>query len=196
MKVFGLTGSIAMGKSEVAKVFQQGGIPVFDSDTEVHRLYDSSQGADLLKDCAPEATVTGRVDRKVLTELILRDKDLLAKLETRVHAAVRRRRDQFIADAQSQGAKVAIVDVPLLFETGAEKGLDGVIVVSAPENDQRARALARPGMTVDRLDLILKRQMPDKEKRSRATYILENTGTLADLHSATTALISRLLEDA
>jgi dephospho-CoA kinase len=195
MKVIGLTGSIAMGKSEVAKIFKQHGFPVFDSDAEVHSLYDSPEGAALLKDEVPEATHKGRVDRKIVTELVMKDKDLLSRLEKKVHAEIRKRRVSFLSDATKQSAKIAVVDVPLLFETAADKDVDATIVVSSTPEIQRVRALARPGMTMDRIEMILKRQMPDAEKRKRATHVIENNGTLDDLKQVTEQLIHSLVQE-
>jgi dephospho-CoA kinase len=195
MKIIGLTGSIAMGKSEVAKIFQQNAIPVFDSDAEVHALYDSPQGANLIRDEVPSATRNGRVDRKILTELIMQDKLLLSRLEKKIHIEIRRRRLAFIADEKSRGAKLVIVDVPLLFETDADREVDASIVVSSSPENQKQRALARPGMTLERLDMILNRQMPDAEKRRRATYVIENNGTLDELKHATEMLIATLQQE-
>jgi dephospho-CoA kinase len=192
MKVIGLTGSIAMGKSEVAKIFRQNGIPVFDSDAEVHALYDSPQGANLLRTDVPDATVYDRVDRKIVTELVMQDGDLLSRLEKKVHAEIRRRRLDFIAAAKFSGAHLVVVDVPLLFETAADKEVDATIVVSSSPEVQKQRALARPGMAEERLEMIMKRQMPDAEKRRRATHVIENNGTLDDLKRATEKLISTI----
>lgn len=184
-----------MGKSEVAKIFRQRGFPVFDSDAEVHALYDSSQGAALLNGEVPEAMQEGRVDRKIVTERVMQDKDLLSRLEKKVHAEIRRRRLMFLADAEKHGAKIAVVDVPLLFETAADKEVDATIVVSSAAQIQKQRALARPGMTEERLDMILGRQMPDAEKRQRATYVIENNGTLDDLKRTTEKLVATLQQD-
>ena len=181
MMVIGLTGSIAMGKSEVAKILAEYGLAVFDSDAEVHRLYDSEAGATLIRPFVPEATAHGRVDRKLVTEAVLKDPDLLSRLEKQVHAEIRTRRKAFIARSKTAGAKAVLLDIPLLFETGSEKDMDKTIVVSSQPEIQRARALARPDMTEERLALILARQMPDSEKRVRADVVIENNSTLADL---------------
>jgi dephospho-CoA kinase len=191
MKV-GLTGSIAMGKSEIAKIFAAQSIPVFDSDREVHALYDSADGATLLQDIAPEAVHANRVDRKRLAACVLADQSLLPKIEKRVHTEISRRREDFWLACRSSGERLALVDIPLLFEKGYEKDLDLTLVVSAPEHIQRARALARPGMTAEKLAMILARQMPDSEKRARADIIIENDGTLEDLRQRTEAVISQL----
>jgi dephospho-CoA kinase len=181
MMVIGLTGSIAMGKSEAAKVLADYGLPIFDSDAEVHRLYDSEAGAALIRAFVPEATTHGRVDRKLVTEAVLKDPALLSRLEKPVHAEIRKRRDAFIARTKTAGAKAVVLDIPLLFETGSQKDMDKTIVVSSRPDIQRARALARPGMTEKSLALILARQMPDAEKRRRADQVIENNTSLADL---------------
>jgi len=178
----GLTGSIAMGKSEAARYFASQGLPVFDADAEVHKLYDSPEGAALLQPYAPEATKEGRVDRKILTSLIMADKDLLKKLEGVVHAEIRTRRAAFIEKAKAHHPAV-ILDIPLLFETGGEKDVDVSLVISSKPELQRERALARPGMTQERLDMILSRQLADSEKRRRATYVIDNNSTVQELQN-------------
>jgi dephospho-CoA kinase len=192
MLVIGLTGSIAMGKSEVAKILAGHGIPIFDSDAEVHKLYDSSAGADLIRPYVPEATLHHKVDRQIITQYVLKDPDLLSKLETQVHAEIKRRRQAFILAAKQAGHKAVVIDTPLLFETGAEAEMDVVVVVSANRENQRARALARPGMTEERLTLILKRQIPDLEKRVKADEIIENNSTLLELNKSVEKLLIKL----
>jgi dephospho-CoA kinase len=195
MKVIGLTGSIAMGKSEVAKIIRARGIPVFDADAEVHTLYDSQEGANLLRPLVPDAVKNNRVDRPALSQIVLADPALLNRLEKIVHAEIARRRSSFIEQAKALGHEFVVLDIPLLFETAAEKSVDETIVVSAPEHFQHARAKARPGMTDERLVAILARQMPDAEKRKRATHILENDGTLAELARKTGNLLDQLMRD-
>jgi shikimate dehydrogenase len=192
VKVIGLTGSIAMGKSEVATAFAAAGIPVFDADQEVHRLYDSAEGAALIGAIAPAAIKDEKVDRQALTALVLDNSELLKRIETVVHAAVRRARNRFLADAASQGHTLVACDIPLLLETGQEKDVDWVVVVSSPPDQQHARAMARPGMTKEKLDMILSRQMPDQEKRKHADHIIENIGSLAALQAMSAALIKVL----
>ena len=181
MMVIGLTGSIAMGKSEAAKILANHGLAVFDSDAEVHGLYDSEAGATIIRPFVPEATAHGRVDRTLVTEAVLKDPALLSRLEKQVHAEIRQRRDAFIARSKAAGAKAVVLDIPLLFETGSEKDVDKTIVVSSQPEIQSARALARQGMTAARLALILAKQMPDAEKRARANVVIENNASLADL---------------
>lgn len=189
MIVIGLTGSIAMGKSEVARILSAEGLPVFDADKEVHALYDSPDGARLLAHLAPAAISAGRVDRGNLSRLILNDPALLERLEVIVHAEVAKRRAAFIADAEKKGCGIVVVDVPLLFEKSGDTTVDLTIVVSAPEYLQRRRALARPGMTAEKLDMILKRQLPDAEKRQRATHVIENDGSLDALRDKTLTVL-------
>ena len=195
MIVIGLTGGIAMGKSEVAKVFVSEGIPVFDSDREVHRLYDSKEGADLLAALAPSAVSDGKADRTTLSALVLADPALLAKLEALVHAEIRTRRQAFIAAEKSMGTEMVVLDVPLLFETGGDKDVDVTVVVSAGEEIQRRRALARPGMTEEKLALVLKRQMADAEKRRRAHHLIETTGTIEELRARVLAVIAQIRKE-
>ncbi len=198
MMLIGLTGSIAMGKSEAAKYLASLGFPVFDSDSAVHQLYDSEQGAELIRPLAPQAIVDGKVNRPRLSEVVLNNKQLLGELEKSVHAEIQKRRNAFVDEARAAGAKAAILDIPLLFETGAEKHLDKVIVVSAPPDIQRARALARPGMTPERLDLILARQMSDAEKRSRADAIIDSSLALSEMQKSLLTLFTnwRLIDHA
>jgi dephospho-CoA kinase len=193
--VIGLTGSIAMGKSEVATVFRAEDIPVFDADKEVHALYDSSEGVALLMPFAPQAIIDEKVDRIILTKLVLDNPRQLEQLEQIIHAEIARRRASFIAHAERQGHGIAVIDVPLLFETSGEKQVDVTIVVSAPPDQQRQRALARLGMTEKKLEMILKRQMPDAEKRRLASYVIINDGTLADLRQNTLAVLSNIKKE-
>ena len=181
MLVIGLTGSIAMGKSEAARILAAYGLPVFDSDAEVHRLYDSEQGAKLIAPFVPQATSENKVNRELVTKAVLADGTLLSKLEKVVHAEIRKRRKAFIAAATARGGKAVVVDIPLLFETDSQKDVDKTIIVSANAATQRARALARPNMTEERLKMILARQMPDSEKRKLADAIIENDGTIEEL---------------
>lgn len=177
----GLTGSIAMGKSEAAQYFAAQGLPVFDADAEVHRLYDSAEGADLLQPLAPEAVKEGRVNRQILTDLIMQDRGLLKRLEGVVHGDIRDRRAAFIAKARADGHTAVVLDIPLLFETGGEKDVDISLVISSTPELQEQRALARPGMTRERLGMILGKQLPDAEKRRRATHVIDNNSTVQEL---------------
>ncbi len=176
MKVIGLTGSIAMGKSETARMFAELGIPVFDSDAAVHALY-AKDGAAVapLRTAFPQAVSDGVVDRKVLSGILTREPQRLAELEAIVHPLVQRAQKQFLADHRAKATPFVLLDIPLLFETKRDKDVDVTIVVSAPADIQRARALERPGMTLEKLETILARQMPDAEKRRRADFIVDSS---------------------
>lgn len=189
MLVIGLTGSIAMGKSEAAKILAAKGLLVFDADAEVHKLYDSEEGAAIIRPFVPEAARGGKVDRKIITEHVLKDPALLTRLEKGVHAEIRRRRQGFIDRARASGAKAVVLDIPLLFETGSEKNVDKTIVISSTPELQRARALER-GLTEERLALILARQMPDADKRKRADAVVFNNSTLMEMKKQLLAFLS------
>jgi len=169
-----LTGSLGMGKSTAAKFFAEEGVPVHDSDAVVHALYESD-ATPLIERAFPGSTSGGKVDRNKLAAMVLNDKAALARLEAIVHPMVTASREKFLADARARGAKVVVLDVPLLFETSAERGCDAVVVVSAPAEIQRSRAFQRPGMTDDKLAAILLKQMPDAEKRRRADFVVDSS---------------------
>jgi dephospho-CoA kinase len=177
MIVAGLTGSIAMGKSTVAAMFAQFGAPVFDADAAVRALY-AGDGARRIDAAFPGVLVDGRVDRERLSRIVLNDAQALARLEGLVHPAVAAMRAEFVALAKDKGRRIALVDVPLLFETGGDAAVDCVVVVSAPPAAQRARALTRQGMTEEKLEAILARQLSDPEKRRRAHFVIDTGGTL------------------
>lgn len=180
MIVVGLTGSIAMGKSETARMFAARGIPVFDSDAAVHQLYDlGGEAVEPLRALAPDAIVEGRVDRRKLAALVQSDASLLKRIESVVHPLVRSRQEAFLAEAATR-SDIAVLDIPLLFETGREREVDVIVVASTNAEVQRRRALARPGMTPEKLDFILSRQMPDAEKRAKADYVVDTSVSLAD----------------
>ena len=197
MIVAALTGSIAMGKSETAKMFAARGIPVFDSDAAVHALYASGGAAvDPIAAIAPSAVVEGRVDRGRLAALVQADRGLLSRIEAVVHPLVRRLQDQFLAECLASGADVAVLDIPLLFETGRENEVDVILVVSAGARLQRERALKRPGMTEEKLDFILSKQLPDEQKRARAHYVIDTSVSLADTGREVDRVIAELREKA
>ncbi|MBV9287472.1 MAG: dephospho-CoA kinase [Hyphomicrobiales bacterium] len=177
MIVAGLTGSIAMGKSTVGAMFAALGAPVFDADAAVRGFY-AGEGANAVEAMFPGVVVEGSVDRGRLAEIALLDPAALERLEALVHPAVAAARAQFVGRAAAGGRRVAIVDVPLLLETGGESAVDLVVVVSAPEDVQRARALARRGMHDAKLDAIMLRQMSDSEKRRRAHFVINTGGSL------------------
>ena len=174
MKIVALTGSIGMGKSTTSTMFQDLGVPIWDADAAVHRLY-SPGGAAIapLQALVPEAIGPEGVDRGVLTARILQDATLLKQIEAIVHPLVGKDRADFLAAAREKGAPLVIVDVPLLFETGGEAYVDAVIVVSCPADIQKARVLARPGMTDEKFQAILARQTPDEIKRAKSDFVIE-----------------------
>lgn len=171
----GLTGSIGMGKSTAATMFAELGAAVWDADGAVHRLY-APGGAGVAPVAArfPEAVVDGGVDRAALAKRVLADSDALRDLEAIVHPLVGADRDAFLADAAATGAPAVVLDIPLLFDNGAETLFDAVVVVSAPAGVQRERVLARPGMTEEKFEAILAQQIPDAEKRARADHVISS----------------------
>ena len=174
MFILGLTGSIGMGKTATAAMFADEGVLVHDADAVVHRLYEG-EATPLIEAAFPGTTSGGKVDRGKLGERVLGDKEAIARLEQIVHPLVTKARERFVADAERSGAKVAVLDVPLLFETGGDKRCDAVVVVSAPADTQRARAFERPGMSEDKFSAILAKQMPDSEKRARADFVVDTS---------------------
>lgn len=174
MIVLGLTGSVGMGKSATAKMFREEGVPVFDADAAVHHLYEG-KAAPLIEAAFPGTTLSGRVDRERLSAKVVGDPGALKKLESIVHPLVREDRREFLARAKASGAKVALLDIPLLFETEGFEAVDKVVVVSAPAEVQRKRVLAREGMTEEKFKAILARQMPDAEKRRRADFVVDTS---------------------
>jgi dephospho-CoA kinase len=171
--LIGLTGSIGMGKSETAKMFARLGIPVNDSDANVHALYESGGAAvPQIENTFPGTVRNGKVDRALLTKALAADPDGFRKLEAIVHPLVAKMQADFLARAEASGADMVVLDIPLLFETGGHARMDAVVVVSAPPHIQRKRVLERPGMTEEKLDQILSRQTPDEEKRAKAHYVV------------------------
>jgi dephospho-CoA kinase len=174
MIILGLTGSIGMGKSTTAKLFAEAGVPVYDADATVHRLYEG-EAAPAIEAAFPGTTVDGKVDRARLSAQVLQDPAAIKRLEGIVHPMLGASRQKFLDDAERSGAPVAVVDVPLLFETGGEKRVDAVVVVTTSPENQRERILARGTMTDGALDAILARQLPDEEKRKRADFVVDTS---------------------
>jgi dephospho-CoA kinase len=174
MFVLGLTGSVAMGKSTTARFFAEEGVPVHDADAVVHRLYERD-AVPLIEMAFPGTTANGRVDRVKLGARVMNDLAGLRQLEAIVHPLVQDAERRFLAEAEEKGAPVAVLDIPLLFETGGEQRVNAVVVATAPVEVQRARVLERPGMTEQRLEAMLARQMPDSEKRRRADFIVDTS---------------------
>jgi len=172
MIVLGLTGSIGMGKSTTARMFIDAGVPVHDSDEAVHRLY-AGQAASLVEEAFPGTVVDGVVDRARLGQRVIGDGAALARLEAIVHPMVRADAAAFLARHRAAGTKLVVLDIPLLFETGGRGRVDKVVVVTAPPEVQRARVLARPGMTVEKFEAILAKQVPDAQKRALANYTID-----------------------
>jgi dephospho-CoA kinase len=174
MIVLGLTGSIGMGKSATARMFSEAGVPVHDSDEAVHRLY-AGKAAPLIEAAFPGVVVDGVVDRTRLAARVLADPTALKAVEAIVHPLVRADADAFVARHRSAGAALVVLDIPLLFETGGRGRVDKVAVVSAPAAVQRKRVLARPGMTAEKFEAILARQVPDAEKRRQADFVIDTS---------------------
>jgi len=191
--VVGLTGSIAMGKTETAGMFARLGIPVHDADATVHRLYERGGGAaDAIAEVLPDCVHAGRVDRSRLSARVRENAAALKQLEDIVHPLVAADQQAFLEDAAASGADIVILDIPLLFETGAALRVDAVVVVSAPAEVQRARVLARPGMTQAMLDRILARQLADVDKRARAHFVVETDKGLSHAFAQVEAIVSEL----
>jgi dephospho-CoA kinase len=174
MFILGLTGSLGMGKSATAKMFVDEGVPVHDADAAVHRLYEA-EATPLIEVAFPGTTTAGQVDRDKLGRRVLGDTAAIKTLEAIVHPLVRKAEERFLAEAERKGATVAVLDIPLLFETGGDKRCDAVVVVSAPFDVQRARAFERPGMTEQKFEAILAKQMPDAVKRARADFVVDTS---------------------
>lgn len=174
MFILGLTGSISMGKSTTARLFAEAGVPVHDADAAVHRLYDG-EATPAIEAAFPGTTAGGKVDRQKLAARVLDDATAIKRLEEIVHPLVRESEQRFLAASAAQAARVVVLDIPLLFETGSDARVDAVVVVSAPPEVQRARALERPGMTAAKLDAIMAKQMADSEKRARAHFVVDSS---------------------
>ncbi len=177
MIVLGLTGSIGMGKSTTATLFAEAGVPVYDADATVHMLYEGG-AVPAIEAAFPGTTVDGKVDRNKLSARVVHDPAAIKRLEQIVHPMLGASRQKFMDDAERSGAAVAVVDVPLLFETGGEKRVDAVVVVTTTPELQRQRILARDNMTSEKLDAILARQLPDAEKRRRADFVVDTSDGL------------------
>ena len=195
MLKLGLTGSIATGKSTVLAAFAELGVPTFSSDEAVHELYRGAAVAPV-EVTFPGVAVNGVIDRDKLSRQLIGHPARLQQLEAIVHPLVRARIRAFLADAAARGAPLAVVDIPLLFENGVDWGLDAVIVTVVDEAEQRRRALARPGMTVEKLEAILARQLPQAEKVKRATYIIDTSDTIEATREAVARLVQRLRQEA
>lgn len=191
MIVVGLTGSIGMGKSTTAAMFEAEGAPVYDADAAVHQLYAAGGAAVAPLEAAfPGVVRGGAVDRAVLSARVLNDPAALRRLEEVVHPLVGAHRKAFFE--RTAGEEVVVLDIPLLFETGGERAVDAVVVVSAPAEVQRGRVLARSGMTSEKLDAILARQLPDADKRARADFVIDTGAGLEPAREQVRAVLSAL----
>ena len=189
--ILGLTGSIGMGKSTTAAMFREAGVPVFDADAAVHALYRGA-AAPLVEAAFPGSVRDGEVDRDLLRQRVLDDAGVLPRLEAIVHPLVRAERTAFLDTARARGARLAVLDIPLLYETGGDRQVDAVAVVSAPEAVQSARVLARPGMTQARFSAILSKQVPDAEKRARARFVIDTGHGLAAARATVERIVAEL----
>ena len=187
--IIGLTGSIAMGKSEVAKILRSLNIPVFDADATVHQIYEDGTAAKVLSAICPEAIEGKTINRKILSALIAKNQALLKSITNSIHPIVNAAEQKFRKENLSY---LAVIDSPLILESGRARDVDLLIVISAHPEIQKARALARPGMTLEKFKLITSKQMPDEEKRAWADYVIENNGTLEELEVTTKALLDHI----
>ncbi|HEX7791548.1 MAG TPA: dephospho-CoA kinase [Afipia sp.] len=177
MLLLGLTGSIGMGKSTTAKLFEEAGVPVYDADATVHKIYEG-EAVPAVEAAFPGSTYNGKVDRQKLSAMVVNSADAMKRLEAIVHPMLRSHQLKFLSDAEKSGAPVAVLDVPLLYETGGETRVDAVVVVTTTPAIQRERILARENMTHDKLEAILARQLPDAEKRKRADFVVDTSDGL------------------
>ncbi len=197
MIILGLTGSIGMGKTTTAGLFAKEGIPVFDADETVHHLYQNNEAIiEAIDTLLPGVKIKGKIDRQKLARLMRGEKEKLFALEKIVHPAVEKARKTWLQKTETAGHKMVLYDIPLLFETGGETRVDKVIVVSAPRETQKQRVLSRAGMTEERLAHILSRQMPDKEKRNRADYIIDTSKGLEDAAQQVQSILQQLADKA
>ncbi len=193
MLIIGLTGSIGMGKSTIAQMFRQRGIAVCDADAEVHKLYAGAAVA-AIEAAFPGTTADGRVDRAQLAEALMRDAGGFNRLEAIVHPMVRDAERTLLKGEAAKGALAAVLEIPLLFETGGDKLVDVVVVVSAGAETQRQRVLSRPGMTGEKLDSLLARQTSDAEKRARADFVVDTNGSVTQSAAQVDAIITALAD--
>lgn len=191
MIVIGLTGSVGTGKSTTAALFAEEGIPVNDADRVVHELYRAAAVEPVGK-AFPGTVVAGEIDRRELSRQLSENPAKFRRLEEIVHPLVRDRERQFLAENRAGGAPIVVLDIPLLFETGGENRVDFVVVASCDLETQRDRVLARPGMTPEKFELIVSRQMPDEEKRARADFVIETGNGLGSAREQVRAVIRRI----
>ncbi|MEH2524447.1 MULTISPECIES: dephospho-CoA kinase [unclassified Bradyrhizobium] len=193
MRILGLTGSIGMGKSTTAKLFTEAGVPVYDADAAVHKIYEG-EAAPAIEAAFPGTTAGGRVDRAKLSAKVVHDPAAIKQLEQIVHPMLGASRKKFLDDAEASGAPVVVMDIPLLFETGGEKRVDAVVVVTTSPENQRKRILARGTMTSEALDAILARQLPDAEKRKRADFVVDTSHGLDPVRAAIRDILAEVVK--
>jgi dephospho-CoA kinase len=193
MRILGLTGSIGMGKSTTAKLFMEAGVPVYDADAAVHKIYEG-EAAPAVEAAFPGTTVGGKVDRTKLSARVVQDQAAIKQLEQIVHPMLGASRQKFLAEAEQSGAPVVVMDIPLLFETGGEKRVDAVVVVTTTPENQRERILARGTMTHEALDAILARQLPDAEKRKRADFVVDTSHGLDPVRAAIRDILAEVVK--
>jgi dephospho-CoA kinase len=193
MIILGLTGSIGMGKSTTAKLFAEAGVPVYDADATVHRLYEGEAAA-AIEAAFPGTTADGKVDRNRLSAQVVHDPAAIRRLEGIVHPMLGAYHQKFLHDAERSGVPVVVVDVPLLYETGGEKRVDAVVVVTTTPEIQRERVLARDNMSGERLDAILARQLPDAEKRKRADFVVDTSHGLDPVRARIRDILSEAVK--
>ena len=193
MRILGLTGSIGMGKSTTAKLFAEAGVPVYDADAAVHKIYQG-EAAPAIEAAFPGTTVNGKVDRAKLSAKVVHDQAAIKQLEQIVHPMLGASRKKFLDEAEASGAPVVVMDIPLLFETGGEKRVDAVVVVSTDPATQRERILARGTMTSEALDGILARQLPDAEKRKRADFVVDTSHGLDPVRTAIRDILAEVVK--
>jgi dephospho-CoA kinase len=193
MRILGLTGSIGMGKSTTAKLFAEAGVPVYDADAAVHQLYEG-EAAPAIEAAFPGTTVNGKVDRPKLSARVVHDPAAIKQLEQIVHPMLGASRQKFFADAEAARAPVVVLDIPLLFETGGEKRVDAVVVVSTSPELQRERVLARGTMDEAKLDAIIAKQTPDAEKRKRADFVVDTSHGLEPVRAQIKDILAEVVK--
>ncbi|MEH2586300.1 dephospho-CoA kinase [Bradyrhizobium sp. AZCC 1721] len=193
MRILGLTGSIGMGKSTTAKLFTEAGVPVYDADAAVHKIYEG-EAAPAIEAAFPGTTVDGKVDRAKLSAKVVHDPAAIKQLEQIVHPMLGASRQKFLDEAERSGAPVVVMDIPLLFETGGEKRVDAVVVVTTDPKTQRERILARGTMTSEALDAILARQLPDAEKRKRADFVVDTSHGLDPVRARIRDILAKVVK--
>lgn len=193
MRILGLTGSIGMGKSTTAKLFAEAGVPVYDADAAVHQLYEG-EAAPAIEAAFPGTTANGKVDRSKLSARVVHDPAAIKQLEQIVHPMLGASRQKFFADAEAAKAPVVVLDIPLLFETGGERQVDAVVVVSTSPEIQRERVLARGTMDEAKLDAIIAKQTPDAEKRKRADFVVDTSHGLEPVRAQITHILAEVVK--